>query len=472
MVFSSITFLFVFLPLFLAGYFLLDAKFKNSFLLLASLLFYYWGEPSFLPVMLASILWNYVGGLACGFGRRHGPAMVRPILLIAVLGNLALLFFFKYFDFAISSLNQAFSMSLPLKNLALPIGISFFTFQGLSYVIDVARGQVAPQKNPLTVGLYISMFPQLIAGPIVRYIDVEKEIRQRTVTVADFYAGMTRFIIGLCKKVLISNSLALPVDQIFGLLPSQIGIGSAWVGAIFYTLQIYFDFSGYSDMAIGLGRMLGFHFLENFDHPYVSKNMTEFWRRWHISLSTWFRDYVYIPLGGNRRGNVYLHLIVVFFLTGLWHGASWNFVVWGLWHGMFLLIERVLRGRGVQLGNGPVWMALRRGYTLLAVVVGWVFFRADTLGYAVGYLKVMFGLGGQSQPLFGTTYYLTAFTGFMLLLGILFSTNLPSRLGKRLKDAGKWTTCLLQPVVLLALFAVCGIFVMASTYNPFIYFRF
>lgn len=475
MVFSSIIFLFVFLPLFLAGYFLLNPRFRNVFLLLASLLFYYWGEPSFLLIMLASILWNYVTGLGCAAAFRRNRSAGWLVLLTAVAGNLALLFYFKYFDFAVTTVNHLFSMNLPARDIALPIGISFFTFQGMSYVIDVARGKVAPQKNPLTMGLYISMFPQLIAGPIVRYSDIEREIQERSVTAEDFYGGISRFTEGLCKKVLIANSLALPVDQIFALEPSQIGVSSAWIGALFYTLQIYFDFSGYSDMAIGLGRMMGFHFLENFNYPYLSKSMTEFWRRWHISLSTWFRDYVYIPLGGNRRGNVYLHLILVFFLTGLWHGASWNFVVWGLWHGAFLLAERLERKHGLHHRSGMVSSVICQVYTLLAVVAGWVFFRADTLGYAVSYLKVMFGLGQYGQALFGVSHFITPFTTFMLATGILFSTDLPARLGRWITERSRNSPVvsgILHPTLLLFLLLICGVFVMASTYNPFIYFRF
>jgi len=293
--------LFVFLPIFLAGYFLLAPWFRNAFLLLASLVFYWWGEPKFVLVMLGSIALNYCCGLLCGLGNKF----VRKLgLWIAILVNIGLLFVFKYLDFAIATIDRLFSSEIPLLGIALPIGISFFTFQGLSYVIDVYREKARPQKDPLKLGMYISMFPQLIAGPIVRYVDVEDRLSDRQVDVGAFYEGIVRFVTGLAKKVVISNTLAAPVDEIFAVAPQNISFDVAWLGAVMYTLQIYFDFSGYSDMAIGLGKMLGFSFMENFSYPYMAQSVSEFWRRWHISLSTWFRDYVYIPLGGNRRGNV------------------------------------------------------------------------------------------------------------------------------------------------------------------------
>lgn len=372
MVFSSVTFLFVFLPVVLAVYYILPGRLRNTFLLLASLLFYYWGEPRFVFVMLASIVWNYLCGLMCGYLPERMRGLRKLALILAVAVNLGLLVYFKYADFIIGTINGVFSRSIPLLGVTLPIGISFFTFQGLSYVIDVYRQTVRPQRDPLKLGMYISLFPQLIAGPIVRYADIEREIDHRSVDREKFYAGVSRFVIGLSKKVLIANTLALRADQIFGQPCQSLTAGVAWLGALLYSLQIYFDFSGYSDMAIGLGKMLGFTFLENFDLPYMSRSVTEFWRRWHISLSSWFRDYVYIPLGGNRRGNVYLHLLTVFILTGLWHGAAWNFVLWGLWHGLFLIVERVLRGRirGNRLMNivGGVHAPCR--YTRLGPVPG------------------------------------------------------------------------------------------------------
>ncbi len=475
MVFSSITFLYVFLPLFLAVYYLLKEKYRNIFLFLASLVFYWWGEPSFLLIMIASILLNYVFGLVCAKAEKININAKRAALFIAVAGNLALLFYFKYFDFLIETINRLFNSTISLKQIALPIGISFFTFQGMSYVIDVAQGKVSVQKNPLIVGLYISMFPQLIAGPIVRYSDIENEITHRSVTTEDFYIGMSRFITGLAKKVLIANSLAGTVDRIFMIDPYNIGAINAWVGAIFYMFQIYFDFSGYSDMAIGLGRMMGFHFLENFNLPYIAKSITEFWRRWHISLSTWFRDYVYIPLGGNRRGNVYLHLIIVFVLTGLWHGAAWNFVIWGLWHGCFLLIERFVKGRINDKPKSRIVNILLHCYTLGTVLVGWVMFRAPSLGYAIRYLKAMLGFYSGNTTLFDPSYFLNAFTISVLICAIIFSTGIPKRIEEYIishTKNDKVYNGIIKPAAVLILFVICGIFVMSSTYNPFIYFRF
>jgi len=474
-VFSSITFLFVFLPFFLAGYFLLAPRFRNVFLLLASLVFYWWGEPKFVLVMLGSIALNYCCGLLCG--RKNN--FVRKLgLWIAVLANVGLLFVFKYLDFAIATIDKLFSSEIPLLGIALPIGISFFTFQGLSYVIDVYREKARPQKNPLKLGMYISMFPQLIAGPIVRYVDVEVQLSDRQVDVGTFYEGIVRFVTGLAKKVVFSNTLAAPVDEIFALAPQNISFDVAWLGAIMYMLQIYFDFSGYSDMAIGLGKMLGFSFIENFQYPYMSKSVSEFWRRWHISLSTWFRDYVYIPLGGNRKGNVYLHLLIVFFLTGLWHGASWNFIVWGMWHGMFLILERLLRSRcGIQdtAGNTPkgvLQSLLRRVYTLFVVLLGWVFFRAGSLTYAVNYIRSMFGLIPDCVPYFGITYYLDRYNMFILIVAALLSADYIQKGAAALKRRGRLGGEVGERALLVGLIAVCVVTVMAQTYNPFIYFRF
>lgn len=318
MVFSSIVFLFAFLPIVLTVYYVLKPQLRNIFLLIASLFFYYWGEPKFLIVMVASILWNYLCGIVLNIfidKNRSQRFIERFTLFVGVAVNVGLLFYFKYFNFSIELLNSIFHCGLAVQNIVLPIGISFFTFQGISYIIDVYRRDVPAQKNPLKFGMYISLFPQLIAGPIVRYADIEKEINCRSVTLNDFYQGMVRFVVGLSKKVIIANTLANQVDKIFAQDVTTITQGTAWLGAIMYALQIYFDFSGYSDMAIGLGRIFGFTFLENFNLPYIATSVKEFWRRWHISLSTWFRDYVYIPLGGNRRGNVYFNLLVVFFLT-------------------------------------------------------------------------------------------------------------------------------------------------------------
>lgn len=480
MVFSSIIFLFAFLPIVLTVYYVIKPQLRNIFLLIASLFFYYWGEPKFLIIMVASIIWNYICAIGLDFFiRRNSQSrfMERLILFLGVGVNVGLLFYFKYFNFSIDLINDIFHTGLIVPEVVLPIGISFFTFQGISYVIDVYRREVPAQKNPLKFGMYISLFPQLIAGPIVRYADIEREINHRTVTLDDFYHGMVRFVVGLSKKVLIANTLASQVDEIFAQNVTNITQATAWIGAIMYALQIYFDFSGYSDMAIALGRMFGFTFLENFNLPYISTSVREFWRRWHISLSTWFRDYVYIPLGGNRRGNVYCNLLVVFFLTGLWHGASLNFIVWGLWHGLFLIIERILLKRNsiIMSDSAPIWVVVpRRIYTLLVVLIGWVFFRADTLPIARDYLKVMFGLMKNQTIHFGAMYYLDHFTIVILVLGILFSTNLPGLLLRKMKQVQAANKILpyLESICIVLLLLICGIMIMASTYNPFIYFRF
>ena len=384
MVFSTPIFLFLFLPAVLVLNYIIPKKYiaaKNVVLLIASLFFYAWGEPKNVLLMLLSIAVNYVCGLL--LGRFDSDEKKRKVVLWAsVVFNLGLLFFFKYFSFVTGGL-------FPV--IKLPIGISFFTFQIMSYTIDVYRRSVEPQKSLLKLALYISLFPQLIAGPIVRYIDVEKQLTYRECTAEKTARGMIRFSMGLAKKVIVSNTVAAICDGIFG-STNTVPAFTAWVGVICYALQIYFDFSGYSDMAIGMGHMLGFDFLENFNYPYVSCSVQEFWRRWHISLSSWFRDYLYIPLGGNRRGKVrtYINLIIVFACTGLWHGASLSFIVWGLWHGLFLVIERL--GFKKVLDKLPKFIGWI--YTMLVVLVGWVFFRADTLPAAMKYLGEMFSFSG------------------------------------------------------------------------------
>ena len=389
MLFSEPAFLFYFLPLLLAAYYVCWRPLRNALLLAASLLFYAWGEGRYVAVMLASIVYNYGYGLLIARFRHTRAA--GTLLAVGVAGNLLMLVAFKYAGFLVENLDVALNLfnlrplTPPLVHM--PIGISFFTFQAISYLVDVRRGTVAPQRNAVSYAMYKSLFPQLIAGPIVRYADVAHEVKQRSVDRAMFASGVERFIIGLGKKMILANPAALPADRIFDLPAAALTPGLAWLGAACYALQIYFDFSGYSDMAIGLGRMFGFHFLENFRYPYAARSVTDFWRRWHISLSSWFRDYVYIPLGGNRQGELrmYLNLMTVFFLCGLWHGASWNFVAWGLFHGAFLVIERM--GLGKLLASLPA--AFGHVYTLAVVLVGWVFFRAETLGQAIEFLRAM-----------------------------------------------------------------------------------
>lgn len=384
MVFSSLTFLCIFLPVVLALYYLLPTlRIRNVLLIAVSLLFYAYGEPVYVLLMIASIIINYI------FGRLLGTENKKRrqwILAIAVVINIGLLVVFKYLDMMVQTVNQLSGSEIPLVGLALPIGISFFTFQALSYVIDVYRREVEPQKNLWNVMLYISFFPQLIAGPIVKYHDIQEQIDNRNTDVKEIAEGLRRFIIGLSKKVLISNTMAVTADALFAAGAGELNILSAWIAAIAYMLQIYFDFSGYSDMAIGLGHMFGFRFLENFRYPYISVNMQEFWRRWHISLSTWFKEYLYIPLGGNRKGKARtcLNKMIVFFSTGLWHGANWTFVLWGLWHGVFLLFEQVCPVKKLP-------KVLAHIYALLVVCVGFVMFRAGTFGQGMFMIGTMFG---------------------------------------------------------------------------------
>ena len=384
MVFSSLTFLCIFLPVVLALYYLLPTlRIRNILLIAVSLLFYAYGEPVYVLLMIASIIINYI------FGRLLGTENKKKrqwILAIAVVINIGLLVVFKYLDMMVQTVNQLSGSEIPLVGLALPIGISFFTFQALSYVIDVYRREVEPQKNLWNVMLYISFFPQLIAGPIVKYHDIQEQIDNRNTDVKEIAEGLRRFIIGLSKKVLISNTMAVTADALFAAGAGELNILSAWIAAIAYMLQIYFDFSGYSDMAIGMGHMFGFRFLENFRYPYISANIQEFWRRWHISLSTWFKEYLYIPLGGNRKGKARtcLNKMIVFFSTGLWHGANWTFVLWGLWHGVFLLFEQVCPVKKLP-------KVLAHIYALLVVCVGFVMFRADTFGQGMFMIGTMFG---------------------------------------------------------------------------------
>lgn len=471
MVFSSTVFLFCFLPAVLAGYYLIRRELRNTFLLVMSLLFYAAGEPKFVFVMMASIAANYLLGLlvSAAGGEGRGSSFFRRLCLVAVLAvNLGILFYYKYYDFAAANISRLPGIEVPLRHIVLPIGISFFTFQGMSYVLDVYMGRAKVQKNPLHVALYIALFPQLIAGPIVRYTDVSREIVSRRETLDDFASGVQRFTVGLAKKVILSNQFALLADQAFGTAPEQLGAGLAWLGAVAYTLQIYFDFSGYSDMAIGLGRMFGFHFRENFDYPYTSDSVTVFWRKWHISLSSWFRDYVYIPLGGNRKGNVYAHLLTVFLLTGLWHGAAWHFIVWGLWHGFFLIVERILRNRGteVRLPKTLKWL-----YTMLVVVIGWVFFRADGLMAALEYLKCMFSalaVNGVNAIYVLQDYGMTFAVGILAMLPILPQYYY-------LRDTyvvWKKASAFLEPLVIGGLWLLGIAYTVSGTYNPFIYFNF
>ncbi len=483
MVFSSITFLFFFLPAVLLLYHVSGKKTRNALLLAASLFFYSWGEGVYAMLMVISIIINYGGGLLVA-GRR--PAAGRRLFLVlSVALNLLILGFFKYAHFITDNLNLVLSScGLPALELApvrLPIGISFFTFQALSYIIDVYRRKEIPQKNIINLALYISLFPQLIAGPIVRYNQIADEIENRSATMNDLSEGIQRFLFGLSKKILLANPLAAIADKIFMLPETELTMPLAWLGALCYTLQIYFDFSGYSDMAIGLGRMFGFHFPENFNYPYISASIREFWRRWHISLSSWFKDYLYIPLGGSKSGSIrtYINLLIVFLLCGFWHGASWTFIVWGLYHGFFLVLERTPLGAIA----GRLWSPLRILLTFLLLMFGWVIFRSDTLPGALHYMGVMAGGGQKGFDASILSFYLDSKACFEIFMALLLALplypwlrclkqSLLRRWSGTIKLAVSASVHLAQLLFFAAISYFAVISLAAGVYNPFIYFRF
>lgn len=471
MVFSSLVFICIFLPVVLILHTIIkNRKAKNGLLLAASLLFYVYGEPVYILLMLASTLVNYIGALLL---EKHRS---KFILILTLILNIGALVVFKYTGFIMTNINALLGLNLPIPEIRLPIGISFFTFQALSYVIDVYRQNVTAQRNYAKLLLYISFFPQLIAGPIVRYVDIAREIDERTVNVEKIAFGLRRFIVGLGKKVLIANAMGAAADYIFNHGAANLNILGAWIGAVAYLMQIYYDFCGYSDMAIGLGKMFGFHFKENFNHPYISNSIQEFWRRWHISLSSCFRDYVYIPLGGNRKGKVrtVLNRIAVFFLTGLWHGANWTFIVWGMFHGILLLIEEFIP----LIKKLPNFLG--RTYTLLAVTVGFVVFRADTIGEAGLFIGKLFsGFDFSAGTMSFALQTLTPYFIFMLLAAIACSGPL-RKLTNRVcelenKESLKKQEQILQIISFVFAFmllAWCIIRLAGGSYNPFIYFRF
>lgn len=479
MLFSSTTFLFIFLPVVLAVYFICPRRFRNLILLIGSLLFYAWGEPRYILVMLATILVNYILALVCASCKEKGKDTgAKAAVIGSVVFSIGMLAFFKYSNFFLSNLNgslgKAAGFSIPLLNIALPLGISFYTFQTLSYTIDVYRGIVKPQKNILNLAAYVCLFPQLIAGPIVRYQTVAGELEERRESFAAFGSGVRRFVTGLGKKVLLANTAGSIFHMIGGMGDSQLTVGLYWIASIAFTFQIYFDFSGYSDMAIGLGRMFGFQFLENFDYPYISKSITEFWRRWHMSLSSWFRDYIYIPLGGNRKGKVrtIVNLFIVWFLTGFWHGASWNFIIWGLYFFVLLMIEKA--GLLKRLDKMPA--AVGHIYTLFLVNISWVIFSYDTLDALGMVFKRMFGFGGL--PVWNTTATYVLLSYLLIFLIMAFAaTPLPKklagRLGRVLSERQKEIMSVageaLGLVILLILATSC---LASDAFNPFLYFRF
>ena len=468
MVFSDSVFICVFLPIVLAGYYICPKRLRNSFLLLVSLVFYAWGEPKYVFLMMFSIAINYAFGLLLDRNRKN-VRLSKALLALSVVIDIGLLCVFKYTDFVITNLNRAFNADIGLVNLALPIGISFYTFQAMSYTIDIYRDDVKVQRNILDFGMYITMFPQLIAGPIVRYSDVEAQLKERSVSAEDFASGICRFVVGLGKKVLLANQIGALWDQIYA-LGGETSVLMAWLGAIAYTFQIYFDFSGYSDMAIGLGRIFGFKFPENFRYPYESKSITEFWRRWHITLSTWFKEYLYIPLGGNRKGMArqILNLLIVWTLTGFWHGAGWNFVMWGLYYFLFLVLEKLFMLK--VLDKLPAFV--RHIYALFIIVIGWVIFACDDTSVLLPYLGSMFGANGLTG---GLDLYLLTTRAALLVILCIASTQLPKRLaafvGRKLCLGEESAFCIKAEATILLL-ALCMMFLVVDSYNPFLYFRF
>lgn len=467
MLFSSLMFLFVFLPAVLFCYYLAPTKFKNIVLLLFSLFFYGYGEPKSLLVMVVSILMNYTLGLLVARFRDNKTA-AKLVVALGVAGNLAVIGYFKYTDFFIDNFNNLFGLSVPLLHVIMPIGISFFTFQGISYIIDVYRESGKVQKNPLNVALYICLFTHLIAGPIVRYETVAEQISNRHVNTAKFTVGIEKFIIGLSKKVLIANSMGYIADQIFAMEPGSMSVVLAWVGVLAYTAQIYFDFSGYSDMGIGLARMFGFIFPENFDYPYIARSVTDYWKRWHISLTTWFRNYLYIPMGGNRvsKAKFVRNMLIVWLLTGFWHGAAWNFIAWGLYFALLLLLERFFLGKYLA----KLWRPFQHLYALLLIVLGWLLFRAESMPYALDYLASLFGAAGQPFISDQAFYYLAEYR-VEFIVAILASLPIYPLLQHKWRNSPV-ILLLVKYGVFMALFGVCVIYLVNSTFNPFIYFRF
>ena len=468
MIFASMLFIWIFLPVTLVLYYLLSFTGKqellNLLLLLASIFFYAWGEPRYILLLFISVAVNYAGGMMIEHFRQV-PSYRKAALALIVAINLLLLGYFKYYNFFADNINALFHGEIiPERDIVLPIGISFYTFQAMSYVIDLYRGRCLLQRSFFKLLLYIMFFPQLIAGPIVRYRDVAEQIDDRRTDTEKFALGIRRFIIGLGKKVLLANTFAEAVDTVFALSASDLSTAIAWYGIFLYSMQIYFDFSGYSDMAIGLGKMFGFDFMENFDFPYMASSIREFWRRWHISLSTWFKEYLYIPLGGNRKGRLrtYINLIIVFFATGFWHGAGWAFVLWGLIHGFFSIMERLFLGD--LLEKNPI-KPLNHIYTLLVTGIAWVLFRAEELPLAASYLSSMFSLRGIGDygffELFDTKCLALSAAG-LLLCGII-----SPGLQKRITESGAFRIIGL-PLIMLS----CMAFLISGSYNPFIYFRF
>lgn len=463
MLFSSLTFLCIFFPLIFLIYFSVKKDLRNYILLVGSFIFYMWGEPRYLSIMLIIILLNYISGILI-----KKIEFKRILLFSSISINLSILFYFKYYNFTVQNFNKLYWINFPIVNTVMPIGISFFIFQGISYIVDVYRKNTETQEDIYKLALYISLFPQLIAGPIVKYHDIKKEIDERKDTLENIYIGLKRFSFGLGKKIILANTLGQVVDKIFILEPNLMDFKIAWLGAIAYSLQLYFDFSGYSDMAIGLGKVFGFNFLENFNYPYMSKSITEFWRRWHISLGSWFKEYLYIPLGGNKVGEIrnYINLFIVFLATGIWHGANWTFIIWGIWNSFFIILEKKI---SIEKYNKKHHKILRHFYTILVFVVGWVVFRADNLLYASNFLKIMFGISKSGKIGYNIWYYLDNKVVLVMTISILasISTFKFITLESKLK-----INRFLFNILSLIILTISIVMISASTYNPFIYFRF
>lgn len=473
MVFSSLLFMFRFLPAVLILYFAAPVKYRNIILFLFSLFFYAWGEPKYVLLMLCSITVDYLIGRRIERFKNQGKKRAaRSWLVLSLVYNLSVLGFFKYADFLIGSVNTVLGTAIPLPGVPLPIGISFFTFQTMSYTIDVYKGATAAQKNWMKYGTYVSMFPQLIAGPIVQYKTIAEQLEHRRETTDDFAEGIHRFMIGAGKKVLLANNIGVLWDTVSAMSAGTLPAATAWLGALAYTFQIYFDFSGYSDMAIGLGKMFGFHFLENFNYPYISGSITEFWRRWHISLSSWFREYVYIPLGGNRKGiaKQVRNIAVVWMLTGIWHGANWNFVLWGVYYGILLLLEKFVFAKALE----KLPRLCRRVYTLFFVIIGWVIFAFDHMADGLLYLKTMFTGAGCGFADSNTVYLLYNYAVLFVIL-ILGSTQLPKKAADWcVKKAGEasWLMTAARMIFYAGIFLLTVAYLVDASYNPFLYFRF
>ncbi len=467
MVFSTPLFMFYFLALTLLVYYLVPRKLRNLVVLCSSLFFYYWGEREYVIIMFLSTAIDFTHGLMVEhFKKKDNDKAARRVVAASIIFNLALLGYFKYWDFLAASLQSIGLDFMPVLGIHLPIGISFYTFQTMSYTIDVYRGDARAQRSILNFGTFVTLFPQLIAGPIIKYKDLGDQIDQRTTNADKFSSGVQIFMVGLGKKLLLANNVGMLWDSYKAMALTELTVAGSWLGVIAFSLQLYFDFSGYSDMAVGLGRMLGFEFLPNFNYPYISKSITEFWRRWHISLSTWFREYLYIPLGGNRcsKSRWMFNLFVVWAATGIWHGASWNYLIWGLYFFVLLMIEKFFLLDKLQ--KAPALVA--HLYTLFFVAISWAIFALEDFSHMAGYLKVMFGLGGVPLTDSAFGYYLTSYLPILLIAGAA-STPLGAKVYRGLKPRAQQVVCTL---LVIAGLLVCTAYVVASTYNPFLYFRF